>query len=105
MINVYPYYDVTTKEIKGCKKYSLAYWHEYRHLRQHKNDLFTYFFILLRYMTYALLIYFGISQEWNIYLTLVFMYIALDGYIEIDAWIYAFKKRYGVTSPNSVKKT
>jgi len=79
-------YNTRTKEISGCKKYSLTWYHELRHSQQDKVG------ILLLYSYYIILVpFFIIGYYINIY-TAIIVYLPTF-IIEIDAWIYAIYKK------------
>lgn len=83
------YYDTFRKEIVGCKKYSLIWWHEYRHMQQDKVG-FIYLWSMTNLIGIAVLTAFWLCElSWSWFTIPVFILFIPNAVIEIDAWIYA----------------
>jgi len=87
-------YDVVAKEIKGCKKGSLAYWHEYRHKLQDEKGFFTIQWVSVSNSIYLLIIFFIYLLNRELAFTCLFVSICTIVIAEeVDAWIYAIRKK------------
>ena len=90
---LFTYYDPNTDRIIGAEEGSLAYFHEYEHKLQHKSGLLVAFQMWSWYLMMGA-IYFIVFNR-NFYAKVfIIISVFLISYLEIDAWIYAFKKYY-----------
>lgn len=87
------YYDESKGVIFNASPNTLIYFHEEGHQMQDKNGklgLFKMYFGLSLYLTVAFLV--G-ENGYFAYIAFVFS-LVLFFYIEIDAWVYAFRRKY-----------
>jgi len=90
-------YEPLTKEIKNCKPNTLVYFHEFRHYEQDIQGIISSLFIwLFPIFTLSLLLSF-ININYLIIMPIVYLIFFL--YLELDAWIYAFKTKYKRVKP------
>jgi hypothetical protein len=87
------HYNTGTDEIKGCQKGSLVWEHENRHKEQFHLGMITKLRTYADYLLY-LLVGLSLPDGWT-YTLLFFIFLMLhSGYIELEAWYYAFKRYY-----------
>ena len=84
-----PRYNIGTKRISGCKKDSFAYYHEYRHKLQHNRDLFSKFFMVVRYPYVIIGGYYWGKYGMNVYTIMLLLPFLFMMYLELDAHLYA----------------
>lgn len=84
-------YDPNTKRITGAVYGTLTYFHEEGHKRQDESGRLGTAFMWQRWIMYII-----VAQIlWELDLgILVYIMLIPEIYLEADAWVYAFKKRY-----------
>lgn len=97
------YYDATRDEIKGCKKGSLVYLHEYRHKIQF-NSNFGKIFQFIEMYIFRVFCGIGVFLAFVDFKNRIYWFascgilmipsVLIIQIFEIDAWIYAFRKRF-----------
>lgn len=82
-------YNSLTKEIEGCEKNSLVYWHEMRHVWHDKIGLISIWSFVLTAIPFVVLL----TQDWH----WAGFAVGFTIVIELDAWVFAVRRlrRFG----------
>lgn len=84
-------YDIANDKIRGAKRGSLVWHHENRHREQWKSGLISK---LRTWATFTLMLIVAllIPNKWYMHLLFIIYLMLHTGYIELEAWYYAFKR-------------
>ena len=85
-------YDSRTGKIYGCEEGTLTWWHEKGHEYLHNNGTHSLVELFAQYLIIFCLCF--LIRDFKVYASICMLfYIGCIWFLEIAAWIYAFKMK------------